>query len=454
MMTGTTDHTSTFSLHTVIRAGYGLLLFSLPFSVGVDIGSNEINLPSEPLLAFLSILLVIWFYRNGFFGRSLRSAPLLVVSVAWIAWMIAMIPFSSLPLVSAKFVLVATVHWWVFFIGFFVVVHDFPQHLYRYLLAYAIPFAGILIYAWTIHAQYQFRIDSSVLVARPFYFDHALYSSCLLLLLGPFGVWAILKWKGRRGMSAHRIISGILVLLFSIGLYLSFSRAAWLSCLISGGIVGGIIFLKLRFKTFMILSALTGLFFFLTMPILLQQAEANKSESKTGGLFNQVISIGNISTDVSNLERINRYSCAWRMFLDRPVFGYGPGTYQFAYLPYQRPEEMTRISVTHSGPHGPGRGGSAHSEYLRALSESGLVGGLLYLALLFAGIYSALSVFHRTSPHRWLAMGILFSLLTYFIHGVFNNFLHHDKLAVLVWGGLAALALLERTHPLTFSSSE
>ena len=332
------------------------------------------------------------------------------------------------------------------------VVHDIPKHFYRYLFAYALPFAGILVYAWTVHAQYQFHIDSSVLVARPFYFDHALYSSCLLLLLGPFGVWAIRGWKEEDKYS--RIISGVLVVLFSIGLYLSFSRAAWLSCLISGGIIGGIILLKLRFKTLLTLSALLGLVLFMTLPLLLEQARVNKSESKTGDLVQQIISIGNISTDVSNLERINRYSCAWRMFLDRPVFGYGPGTYQFAYLPYQQPEEMTRISVSHSGPHGPGRGGGAHSEYLQALSESGLVGGLLYLALLLSGIYSALAIFHSVSPHRWLAMGILFSLLTYFIHGLFNNFLHQDKLAVLVWGGLAVLTLLERTHPSGISFSK
>ena len=434
--------TPRISLHALIRAAYGLLLLSLPFSVGANIGSIEINLPSEPLLAILSILLLLWFYRNEFFGRSLRKAPLMLASVAWISWMIAMVPFSDLPLVSVKYVLVTTVHWWVFYIGFLVIIHDLSLHLYRYFLAYALPFAGVLIYAWTVHAQYQFSIDSSVLVARPFYFDHALYSCCLLLLLGPFAVWVFQERK--KGTLSSKVISGALVLLFLIGLYLSFSRAAWLSCIMSGVMIGVMILFKMRFKLLMIISIATSLVLVLATPFLLEQAAVNKAESKKGDLFSQIISVGNISTDVSNLERINRYSCAWRMFLDRPVFGHGPGTYQFAYLPYQRPEERTRISVTHSGPHGPGRGGGAHSEYLQALSESGLPGAVLWIALLFSSIFSALLVFHSSSPHRWLAMGILFSLITYFIHGFFNNFLHHDKLAILVWGGLATLTLLER----------
>ena len=60
-------------------------------------------------------------------------------------------------------------------------------------------------------------------------------------------------------------------------------------------------------------------------------------------------SVGNITTDVSNLERLNRYSCAWRMFQDRPITGFGAGTFPIAFLPYQRQEEMTRISVTTFG---------------------------------------------------------------------------------------------------------
>ena len=173
-------------------------------------------------------------------------------------------------------------------------------------------------------------------------------------------------------------------------------------------------------------------------------------KSKKGNWLDQVKSIGNITNDVSNLERLNRYSCAWRMFLDRPVTGFGAGNFESAYLPYQRPEEMTRLSVTtfraaDGGPHPSGRGGGAHSEYLQALAETGLPGLMCWLALVGSAFYTGMKIYYRDQrqSHRRLAMALLLGLTTFFIHTLFNNFLHSDKIAVLFWAMLAALALLD-----------
>ncbi len=53
----------------------------------------------------------------------------------------------------------------------------------------------------------------------------------------------------------------------------------------------------------------------------------------------------NISSDASNLERINRWDCAISMFKERPFFGYGPGTYMFQYAKYQLKKNRTIIST-------------------------------------------------------------------------------------------------------------
>ena len=82
----------------------------------------------------------------------------------------------------------------------------------------------------------------------------------------------------------------------------------------------------------------------------------------------------NISTDASNLERINRWQAAIRMYEDHPVLGFGPGTYQFEYAPYQMSQEKTAISTN------AGDRGNAHSEYIGPLSEEGLPGMLLVIS--------------------------------------------------------------------------
>ena len=72
--------------------------------------------------------------------------------------------------------------------------------------------------------------------------------------------------------------------------------------------------------------------------------EANKQGS-SDDIEGHVKSVSNVTTDPSNLERINRWKCAARMVSERPVFGFGPGTYVFKYSPFQKSDEITLIST-------------------------------------------------------------------------------------------------------------
>ena len=87
-------------------------------------------------------------------------------------------------------------------------------------------------------------------------------------------------------------------------------------------------------------------------------------------------SFSNVSSDASNLERLNRWSCAWAMFQERPLWGWGPGTYQFEYAPFQTSDLRTIISTNNADL------GNAHSEYLGPLAEQGVVGLVGVRALL------------------------------------------------------------------------
>ncbi|MEM1322313.1 MAG: O-antigen ligase family protein [Bacteroidota bacterium] len=439
-------HKTSKPLDRLIAGLYLLLLAVLPFSVPAQLGSHQLEMPSEPLIIVLSMLLASWYQQHREQLSSLLRSTIGRISLLWLGWMGVCSLFSTLPFVSLKYWLVSIAHWWVFFAGFFVLARQLPKDLFALLSAYALSFGLVMLYAWTVHAQYDFRIDVSVLTARPFYFDHALYSACLLLLLPIYTTWAVQKTRKSGLSKGQRRFSIVMGLIFSTAVYLSFSRAAWLSSWLCMWFLGLTLLFRMGFRTWIILIGVGLLSLTLLWSPVREQLKNNQAESKNHGFLNQVISTANISTDVSNLERLNRYKCALRMFSDRPLLGFGPGTYQFAYLPYQRPEEMTRISVSDTGPHGPGRGGGAHSEYLQALSEMGLPGLLIWLGLVLAGFHAGLTIFRKTATksHKWLAMGVLLGLMTYFIHGLFNNFLHHGKLAVLVWILLAALSVLQQ----------
>jgi len=220
-------------------------------------------------------------------------------------------------------------------------------------------------------------------------------------------------------------------------LTLSYARAAWLSMLAALAI-WVIIRLKIRFKplfiTFLVLFSLIFVFQYQ----ILKYLERNNTQS-SANLADHLTSVSNISSDASNLERINRWSCAIRMFEDKPYFGYGPGTYMFNYAPYQLKAERTIIS-TNSG-----NRGNAHSEYLGPLAESGLLGFISFLLLVVTILYTAIHAYSRTNDKRLktLLMSSLLGLITYCIHGTMNNFLDTDKLSAPFWGFTAIIVAID-----------
>ena len=153
-------------------------------------------------------------------------------------------------------------------------------------------------------------------------------------------------------------------------------------------------------------------------------------------------SMTNISTDVSNLERLNRWSSALRMFEDKPYMGTGPGTYQFLYAPYQKSSQKTVISTNF------GNKGNAHSEYLGPLSEQGLLGGLLVIILVLATMFLGYRLVYsvKDKSTKILAICLLMGMSTYFVHGFLNNFLDNDKASVPFWGFLAMMVCIDIYH--------
>ena len=141
------------------------------------------------------------------------------------------------------------------------------------------------------------------------------------------------------------------------------------------------------------------------------------------------------------MERINRWHAAISMFQDRPLMGWGPGTYQFQYAPFQHASDLTIISTNG------GDMGNAHSEYIGPLAEQGWPGLLLILALVLTVFSQGSKTYHQLAAgkDKRLLMVALMGLATYFIHGFLNNFLDVDEGAVLVFGSCAILVSMSQT---------
>ena len=171
------------------------------------------------------------------------------------------------------------------------------------------------------------------------------------------------------------------------------------------------------------------------------ELERNKYEHTTEEFGEKLQSATNVTTDASNLERLNRWSCAIEMFYEHPVMGFGPGTYAFEYARFQEPENTTIISTTN------GDMGNAHSEYLGPLAEMGLFGLISVLLIVAAIFYKGITLYLKWPEDdrmiRTLLLAMIMSLVTYFVHGIINNYLDTDKAAVPIWMMCAIFISLE-----------
>jgi O-antigen ligase len=92
--------------------------------------------------------------------------------------------------------------------------------------------------------------------------------------------------------------------------------------------------------------------------------------------------------------------------------------------------------------------GNAHSEYLGPLSESGVLGMLTFIAIVIAASITGLRVYKRgkSKEVKLIALLIILGLMSYFAHGLLNNFLDSDKASVPFWGFIGILVSLDLFH--------
>lgn len=393
----------------------------------------DMSLPTEPLLFGILLIFIMKYILMGQFDRDIMKHPVTLTIYFSLFWILVTSFTSTMPIVSIKFFLSRL--WFV--VGFYLItakVFESTKKIELYIWLYTIPLMIVIFYSTYRHLGYGlWDKQAAHFVVNPFYNDHTSYGAVIAMYLPFLFGFSFTKIYTPGVRMIVRIALGVLMM----GLILSYARAAWLGMLAALAI-WVIIRLKIKFRpifiTFLVLLSLIFVF----QNQILMYLERNNTES-SANLADHLSSVSNISSDASNLERINRWSCAIRMFEDKPFFGYGPGTYMFNYAPYQLKANRTIISTNSANR------GNAHSEYLGPLAESGFLGIISFIILVTTIIYTAIHAYSRTKDKRLktLLMSSLLGLITYAIHGTMNNFLDTDKLSVPFWGFAAIIVAID-----------
>ena len=419
-----------FSLDKVLL----LTAFTVPLSVNLKALESglAISLPAEPLLMGILVLFIAKLLYDGQYDRRISRHPIAIVIYCMFAWMAVTTITSEMPVVSLKFMLSRL---WFVVPSFYLcaILFKDPKNIHRFIWLYIASLCIVCVYTIIHHAQFGFDGDSAHWVMTPFYNDHTAYGAALAIYLILALTYVFLPGILRRN---RFIVIGVVILL-SVALMLSNCRAAWVSMIAAIGVLACVL-LKIKFRWIAAAFILVVGLFLAFQNQIIDALEKNNQDA-SGDLVENIQSITNISTDASNLERINRWQSAFRLFRERPVFGWGPGTYQFVYAPYQMSKEKTIISTN------AGDGGNAHSEYFGPLAEQGFVGSLLVVVLVVVTVYCGLTTYKRckNKKAKVLVLGATLAFISYFVHGFLNNFLDTDKLAIPVWSLAALIATID-----------
>jgi putative inorganic carbon (hco3(-)) transporter len=410
-----------------------LITFLTPFAVNIsdlEMGLG-VSLPTEPLMfGVLLIFTVNLLFEKGY-DRRLGHHPISYIIYLSLFWMLMTSFTSEMPIVSLKYFLSRL--WFVvpfFFIGG-LIFRD-KENIKKFLWLYIIALLMVILYTLFQHAKYGFEEEAGHWVMSPFYNDHTAYGAALAMYIPILVGFVFYPNSTKRS----KFIALLVLFVYLVAVVLSYGRAAWIS-LVVALFVFIVVMLRIKFYWLVVTGMVLISVFFIFQHQILDRLEKNKQDS-SANFVEHIQSIYNISSDASNLERINRWQAALRLSEDRPVFGWGPGTYQFVYAPFQLSKEKTIISTNL------GDSGNAHSEYLGPLAEMGFPGMFIVILLVSMIIYTGLRVYkYGDKETKYLSMMALLGLITYFSHGLLNNFLDTDKLSVPFWGFIAIIVSLD-----------
>lgn len=416
---------------------YFIIVFFTPLSIPlihfIPNSSIDFYIPTEPLLFGMLILLIFRMVKAGHVDRRVVNHPVTYAILFNVLWIFLTSITSSMPLVSFKFLLARI---WFLSTFYFLAIYVFRKtsNIPKLAWCYAIPLMVVVVISISRHLTFGlFDKLAAHSVMEPFYSDHTSYGAILAIIFFAYG-GVILRY-GRNFVVRFIFWIGYAVLIS--GLILSYTRAAWLSVLASFCVLA-VTLLRIKFKYLAFVGIIVLIYLFSQRVELQHRLEKNRQDS-SADIAEHVQSMSNITTDDSNLERFNRWNSAFRMFNERPIFGWGPGTYMFKYAPFQLSSKKTLISTDF------GDKGNAHSEYIGPLSESGVLGSLSFIIVIIFALITGFRVYKKVEDKRLkrIVMAYLLGFITYLIHGVLNNFLDTDKASALFWGLIAVFVSLD-----------
>ena len=402
------------------RRLFYLIFALLPFSIeyyfdGAGLGTD---LPSEPIMILLTAITLVALIRTNFSLKlSYVTHPIFILLVIHIFWIFITCLNSQNILISFKFL--AAKIWYIipFFILplYFVKASSELEKTYRIL--YIFLFSSICI-VLVRHAMEGFSFAASYEVVRPFFRNHVNYAAISVVCL-PF-VWAFFRINKLQKIS--NLWMGLVFIVFIVGIYFSYTRAAILSMVIALGayyiIHKGYVKHALFVSSFV---AIAGILF-LSLNNKFMDLAPDFEKTITHTEFDNLLEATYKLEDISSMERVYRWMAGIEMIKDRFWLGFGPGCFYSNYKSYSISRFQTYVSDN------PDQSG-IHNYFLMIWVEQGFIGFLLFIALCFALLLEGERLYHicTDARDRYIIMATSLAFIIIFAMCLINDLIETDK---------------------------
>jgi O-antigen ligase len=400
-----------------------LLLAVLPFSIEIYLpGGLGIDLPAEPLMIFLTG--VVFIYLMG-----TRNIPNINVFRHPITWLLGIHLFwifisglnAELPVIGLK--VFAAKLWYI--IPFFILPAISFKDDELYIKFFWIVLSILLIsmtYVNIRHALPGLSFAGINASASPFFRNHVNYAAILVIFL-PF-IWAM--YHRYKADNIKRIFLQIVLLVFLVSIYLTYTRAAQGSILI---IIAAYFLIRYKIVKYVLIVAMILVVFVVQSVFtsneyiyMAPDFEKTVSHEKFDNLIEATIKM----EDISTMERFHRWVAGYHMVQEKPLIGFGPGNFYPTYQPFTVYSFETYVSDN------PDRSG-VHNYYLMTLVEQGFVGLLILLAFFFTILLKGEALYHKIiEPNRKrIVMASLMSIIVILSIMMVNDLLESLKIGSL-----------------------
>jgi O-antigen ligase len=394
-----------------ITSFFYLAIFALPLYL---FRFNFLGLPMNifEIFAILAITALI-FKKKSVFGKSLRDVPFLVFvgSMLLLAGLLFSIFLNNNHLSGAGILKSWFLLPIIFAFGLFLVLNSkeiFEKvFLSFYLSAISVGFIAI-IYKLNGIVTYDNRLKC--FYASPNYL--AMYLTPAIFL----GFYFLLRKYREKNISGQFFLHFFLIVfLLLLPLYYTYSYGAWLS-------------LTITLATTLIILTPQKKWLFLFPVIVLTVFLVFQTNSS------KFLSLIEFSERSSFASRIMIWKASFLMIRQHPLVGIGPGNFQTAYLSLQK----------YFPPYLEWAVPQPHNIFLAFWLQSGIIGLLGFLCLLFFSLRLLLNILKNDQKNANLAAPLFAFFIYVILHGLIDTPYWKNDLAVIFWIFMATTISLEK----------